>query len=130
MTITLQRRAHSLMGLLLLGGGILYNFPPQEYHFYPLCPFYAATHMLCPGCGGTRALYHLLHLNFAQALHLNALVTLCAPLFLACFSFWYYWVIRYHRSPGVTLPRGVVIGLYATVIIFAVVRNVGMGFAI
>ena len=130
MKMTLQSRAHSLMGLLVLGGGILYNFPPQDYHFYPLCPFYAATHLLCPGCGGTRALYQLLHLNFAQALHWNALVTVCAPIFLAWFFFWYYSVVKYDRTPEMKLPRGVVIGLYATVIIFVVVRNAGMGFAI
>ena len=130
MTMTLQSRAHGLMALLLLGGGFLYNFPPQEYHFYPQCPFYAATHLLCPGCGATRALYQFIHLNFAEALHLNALVTVCAPIFLAGFFFWYYTVIRYHRSPDVTLPRGVVVGLYATVIIFAIIRNAGMGFAI
>ena len=130
MTMTLESRAHGLMGLLVLGCGVLYSFPPQEYHFYPVCPFYAATHLLCPGCGATRAIYQLLHLNFAEAFHLNALVTVCAPIFLAWFLFWYYAVIRYHRSPGMKLPRGVVIALYATVIIFAVVRNAGMGFAI
>jgi hypothetical protein len=128
--MTLQNRAHSLMGLLVVGGGILYNFPPQVHHFYPPCPFYAATHLLCPGCGGTRAFYQLLHLNFAQAFHWNALVTLCVPIFLAWFFFWYYSVIRYDRTPGIKLPRGAVIVVYATVIVFVVVRNAGMGFAI
>ena len=127
MTMTLESRAHGLMGLLVLGCGVLYSFPPQEYHFYPVCPFYAATHLLCPGCGATRALYQLLHLNFAQAFHLNALVTVLAPVFLAWFFFWYYEVIRYHRSPEMRIPRGVVIALYAMMVIFVVLRNAGMG---
>jgi hypothetical protein len=117
------------MALLLMAGGLLWRFPPQESRWYPQCPFYAATHWLCPGCGGTRALYQMLHLNFGQALQWNALVTVCAPLFLAGFFFWYYTVMRDHRSPGIHLPRGVVVGSYVIVILFVIIRNLGTGFA-
>lgn len=130
MTMTLQRRAHSLLGLLFLGCGVIYSFPPEEYHVYPLCPIYAATHLLCPGCGGTRALHQLLHLHLRQAMHLNALVTICAPIVLGWFFFLYYSVIRYDRSPEIKVPRGVVIGLCCTVVLFVIVRNAGIGFAI
>ena len=130
MTMTLQQRAHSLLGFLFLGCGILYSFPPQEHHFYPLCPFYAATHLLCPGCGGTRALHQLLHLRLGQAIHLNALVTVCAPVVVGWFFFWYYSAVRYHRSPDIRLPRLVVIGLFVIVVVFVIVRNSGMGLAI
>lgn len=122
--MTLQHRAHGLMGLLLLGGGILYSFPPQASNFYPLCPLYATTHLLCPGCGGTRALYQLLHFHLGQAIHLNALITVCAPMVLAGFLFWYYSVLKYHRSPAVRLARSVVIGLYVVVVMFVIVRNI------
>jgi len=128
--MTLETRAHSLMGLLVLGNGILWRFSPQEWRGYPQCPFYAATHLLCPGCGGTRALYHLLHLNFGQACQWNALVAVCAPLVLAGFLFWYYSVMRYHRSPRIHLPRSVVIGFYVAAIVFVIVRNIGTGFAV
>ena len=130
MKMTLHSRAHGLMGLLILGGGILYRFSPLEYHFYPLCPFYAATHLLCPGCGATRALYCLLHLDFGAALHWNALITVCAPVFLGWFFFWYYAVIRHDRAPEIKVARGVVIGLCCTVVLFVIVRNAGIGFAI
>lgn len=118
------------MGLLLVGSGMLWSFDPQESRWYPQCPFYAATHWLCPGCGGTRALYQLLHLNLGPALQWNALAAVCAPLFLAGFLLWYYSVVRYHRSPRIQLPRKMVIGFYVVVILFVIVRNSGAGFRI
>src|SRR6516164_7013720 len=63
--------------------GVVYAFPPAENNFYPRCLFYAFTHLLCPGCGGTRAVHELLHLNLSGALHFNALVTVLAPGLLA-----------------------------------------------
>jgi hypothetical protein len=118
------------MGLLLVGSGMLWTFPPQESRWYPQCPFYAATHWLCPGCGGTRALYHLLHFELGQAFQWNALVAVCAPTLLASFLFWYYSVMRYHRSPRIHLPGGVVIAFYVVAILFAIVRNMRTGFAV
>jgi hypothetical protein len=130
MTISLQHRANLWLGTFLAGCGILCAFPPQDYHFYPLCPFYATTHLLCPGCGGTRALYQLLHLNFSAAWHYNALVTVAAPLFFVWFAFWYYSVTRHGRSPDFRMPRPVLVGLYVLVVLFAVARNTGFGFSI
>jgi len=123
MTTSLQRRANYWVGFLTLGCAILYSFPPQEYSFYPRCPFYAATHLLCPGCGGTRALYQLLHLHFFEALRLNALVTLAAPLLVAWFIFWYYSIMRYGRAPRIKIGTGALAGLYVVVLLFVVLRN-------
>ena len=128
MTTPLQRRASCWMGVLTVGFAVLYSFPPQEHSFYPRCPFYAATHLLCPGCGGTRALYQLLHLHFFEALRLNALVTLAAPLLVAWLIFWYYSIMRYGQAPQIKLGRGAVAGLYVVVALFAVLRNTGFPF--
>jgi Protein of unknown function (DUF2752) len=130
MKLSRQGRANTILAVLFLGFGILYSFPPTDYHFYPICPFFAFTHLLCPGCGGTRALYQLLHLHFSEALHLNALVTLAAPLVLAWFFYWYYSVMRYDRSPRIRLPRLVVAGLYVVVLVFGITRNTGFPFTI
>jgi 4-amino-4-deoxy-L-arabinose transferase-like glycosyltransferase len=130
MSLSLQRRANALLAGFVVVGAVLYSFPPQEYHFYPVCPLYAFTHLLCPGCGGTRALYQLLHLHFSEAWRLNALVTVAAPVALLWFFFWYDSVMRYHRSPQIRLPRVAVAGLYAVVVLFAIVRNAGLAFTI
>jgi Protein of unknown function (DUF2752) len=130
MTISLQSRANYLLGLLVLGCAVLYNFPPQEYHFYPICPFYALTHLLCPGCGGTRALYQLLHGNLSEALRLNALVTVAAPIALAWFAYWYYSVMRHRQTPRLRLRWSAIVCLFVVVGFFVVARNTGIAFTI
>ena len=47
----------------------------------PGCPFYALTGLFCPGCGSTRCLHALVHLDLAQAMAMNPLlVTALLPL--------------------------------------------------
>ena len=79
-------------------------------------------------CGGTRALYQLLHLHLFAALRLNALVTVAAPLLVAWLIFWYYSIMRYGQAPQVRLPRSALAGLYVVVLLFAVLRNTGASF--
>jgi len=103
---------------------VVYNFSPSEYGFYPRCPFYAATHLLCPGCGATRALYSLLHGDFRGALHYNALFTVLAPFFLAWVAFCGYQVMRYDRFPRMAAPRSAIVGIAVVALVFAVARNI------
>ncbi len=78
--------ASSSAGAVLAAAGVwvLYTFPPAADTWYPKCVFRAATGLLCPGCGSTRALHHLLHGRVEQAFQLNPLlfvvllVALCA----------------------------------------------------
>ncbi len=130
MNLSIQTRAHGVAGVLLVGCGVLYSFPPTEHSFYPRCPIFAVTHLLCPGCGGTRALYQLLHLHLREALHYNALITALFPIACAGFVFWYYSTVRYGRSPRLQLPRSVVVCLYLVFLLFAVIRNTGIAFVI
>jgi len=74
---------------------ILLRFPPDQYSFYPQCPIHEFFHLQCPGCGGTRAVAALLRGHLAQAMQLNALVTLLLPFALA------YGILCYARL----LPR-------------------------
>jgi hypothetical protein len=108
---------------LLAGSGVLYTFSPTEHHFYPICVFHALTGWQCPGCGGTRALYQLLHLHVGEALHYNALVTVIAPLALTWFVFWYASVVFRGYSPGLRVSRPVTVCLYLVVLFFAAARN-------
>jgi len=63
-----------LLTLAVLGtGAILFFFDPTKHGFYPICLFHALTGWNCPGCGGTRAAYQLLHGHLLRALHDNAL---------------------------------------------------------
>ncbi len=118
--------AASLAGFA--GLAVVYRFPPSEHSFYPRCPFYAATHWLCPGCGSTRALYSLLHLDFQGALHDNALFTLAAPVAALWFGFCVYRVMRYDQFPRLEISRGVAVGMACVAVGFAIVRNILISF--
>lgn len=116
-------RAHAMAAGLLAGSGVLYTYSPTEHSFYPICLFHALTGWQCPGCGGTRALYQLLHLHVGQALQYNALVTLLAPAALAWFVFWYASIIFRNQSPTLRISRPVAVCLYLVVLFFAAARN-------
>jgi len=32
------------------GAALMFKFSPEEYLFYPRCPFFALTHHYFPGC--------------------------------------------------------------------------------
>ena len=57
-------------------GAVLFFFNPAQHGFYPICLFHALTGLNCPGCGGTRAAYQLLHGHLLRALQDNALFVL------------------------------------------------------
>jgi hypothetical protein len=58
---------------------VLYRYDPSTVSFYPPCVFRAVTGLLCPGCGATRAVHHLLHGDVAGAFRLNAMLLLVGP---------------------------------------------------
>ena len=86
------------------GAAILYHFSPQEYPFYPRCPFFALTHHYCPGCGATRAIAELLHGHVSAALHFNGAVTLLFPFLLGYFAIVYWTALRENRIEWPTVP--------------------------
>ncbi len=109
------------------GLAVLYAFPPTQHHFYPRCPIYAATHLLCPGCGGTRALYELLHFNISGALQYNSLVTVLAPLALLWIAVSWYRAKCNGGKLHFTVPMPVLAALVLVAVLFTVARNLGMG---
>lgn len=51
------------------------------------CPMHDFLHLYCPFCGGTRAFFSLLRLDFSSALRQNAAVSAAAPVLLV-FDLW------------------------------------------
>jgi hypothetical protein len=79
---SLRRRRLLTAGVvatLFVIASVLYSFPPTEYPFYPRCVFHDVTGLHCPGCGGTRCAFALLHGDLAQAAAYNILVLLYLP---------------------------------------------------
>lgn len=57
------------------GAWLLYHFDPNlAGNPFPPCLFRTLTGFYCPGCGMTRALHALVHLDLVTALRMNPLV--------------------------------------------------------
>jgi hypothetical protein len=123
MKLNLRQWSHVIAGAATAGCAVLYRFSPTENGFYPLCPFHALTGLQCPGCGGTRAMYQMLHLHFDRAFHLNAMVTVLGPFALAWFAYCYYSILRRDHLPEVRLSQRAVASLCMLALVYAVVRN-------
>lgn len=117
-------------GASATGIGTLYVFPPAQYGFYPRCPFYTYAHFLCPGCGGTRALYEMLHGNMAGAWHYNALLTVLVPLSFVWSAVVWFRGARSNQLPDFRVPRAAWIVVAVVAILFTVARNTGLAFVI
>ncbi|HWW23022.1 MAG TPA: DUF2752 domain-containing protein [Edaphobacter sp.] len=129
MTASLQGRATSISRaaapLLAIASAVvlLLLLPPTRYTFYPQCPIYSSFHLLCPGCGTTRAIAALLRGHLSEALHLNALTTLMLPIATA-------YAIQIYRSylsgKPIHWPQPSRITIYTILcitIIFTIARN-------
>ncbi|MFJ5234266.1 DUF2752 domain-containing protein [Kitasatospora sp. NPDC088391] len=79
----LQHPAANPLGLLAAGAaGAVYLWardPHLPGQVVPFCPWYRLTGLQCPGCGGTRMAYDLLHGDLAAAWHDNAALLLALP---------------------------------------------------
>lgn len=73
------RRFGAIAFVLIVGGLIFYLFSPEDSQFFPQCPFHYLTGLDCPGCGSQRAIHHLLHFRFTEALRSNPLLVVAIP---------------------------------------------------
>jgi hypothetical protein len=101
---------------------VVFFFNPAAHNFYPVCQFHRLTGLNCPGCGGTRAFYALLHGHFATALRDNALL-MGALIFLAARGGW-FGLNRYcGRTNGEFFPAKFLWWLLLVMLAFTVLRN-------
>jgi hypothetical protein len=107
----------AVAGVFLFGAAVLVLFPPERYGFYPRCPFFETTGLLCPGCGGTRAVAALLRGDFVRAWKLNPLIVSLIPFALG------YGFLKIQQSE-LKVPGGLWIGLAVLAVIFGVWRNI------
>ena len=111
-----------LVAAALGAGVVLYFFNPSTHGFYPICLFHQLTGLNCPGCGGTRSAYALLHGNVALALKDNALfVVLLAA--AAARGIWFAAKTIRRQPTGKFVPVGVLWAALAMAAIFTVLRN-------
>jgi len=121
--ISARAMANSVAAGGIAGAGLLYRFSPEEYSFYPRCPFYVLIHLYCPGCGATRAVAELLHGHVAAALHFNAVVTLLLPVLLWYFGQMYWTAVRGNRIEWPSVPAPCWKAALACVLLFSIARD-------
>ena len=89
------------------------------------CIFHEVTGLYCPGCGITRCLLALSHLEFYQAFRYNILVFLLLPFFIIAMI--YKGICWWFDKPPIILekiPSWVWYALLAIAIIYGILRNI------
>ncbi len=92
---------------------VLFCSRPGESWWLPRCMFHELTGLHCPGCGGTRSVWCLLHGKWLLCVRNNVLAM---PLLVSCAVAWLY--------PEVTRHRWVGWSVVAVLFLFAVLRNI------
>jgi hypothetical protein len=90
----------------------------------PTCIVKLTTGLDCPGCGGTRAFYYLLHGNIPEAARHHAIAVFAAP-----FLVWLYvaWAVKHVTGRQIPTPRisaKAITVFLAVWAVFTVVRNI------
>jgi hypothetical protein len=101
---------------------VVYCFNPSVYHIYPVCQFHRLTGLNCPGCGGTRALFALLHGDVTAALRDNALAV-CGLAAGAARGAWFGLNRLRHRANGPFFPPRLILPFLVVLGVFGVLRN-------
>ena len=99
---------------------LLYFFNPAQFGFYPRCLFYSSTGFQCPGCGGLRATYSLLHGNIFESLQQNFLAVIALP-FL--FTEMLFPINKFKLTSYFNTSLGIII-LSVFIFLFTVLRNI------
>jgi hypothetical protein len=121
---TRQRtRALSYVGITLAGLGFLRLFNPSTSGFYPPCLFHSLTGLYCPGCGVTRALYHLAHGHPSAAFAMNPLFVMLFPILIYLFLSYALLGIRGRGLPNFFANPTFLKLLFWIAIAFGIIRN-------
>ena len=116
-----------LAGAGILTAGVAVSlvgyFNPTTAGFFPACPLFTLTGILCPGCGLTRGFHALLHGDILTALHFNALIPGFALLFGFLFVSLFLIVVRGRGLSWRKFPPSAMYGFLFLAAAFFVLRN-------
>lgn len=100
---------------------------PEQPGHYPLCPFYAATDLYCPGCGSLRAVHALTHGDLGTAIDRNLLTVALLPFFAVVWLAWLRRGLTARRAGSWMAPPSWLWSLLGVVVAFSVLRNTSAG---
>lgn len=108
--------------ILLITGYYFFLNPYEQEYFFISCPFYKITGYQCSGCGSQRAFHEILHLNFREAFHQNALVVFGIPYFSLIF-FTSFFQEKFAKLRQLLIGKKTIIILFFIAILFGIFRN-------
>ncbi|MGW5286597.1 DUF2752 domain-containing protein [Rhodococcus pyridinivorans] len=88
------------VGAVAVCAAVAWADPTTPGGVIPPCPTYSLFGILCPGCGSSRMLYSLVHLDVPAALHYNALGLVALAVLTVSFGLW-----TWSRAQGTPMPR-------------------------
>ncbi|MBL0158623.1 MAG: DUF2752 domain-containing protein [Bryobacterales bacterium] len=126
MTIQLPPRALvlSVFCALIPTALLLEYWPPPHHWFYPRCPIHEFLGVLCPGCGGTRAVAALLAGRCDDAIRFNCLIVALSPLTLYCAALQAYSAVRWNRWRMLRVSPLALRFLFVAAGVFTAARNI------
>lgn len=111
-------------GTAVVCAAVLWADPTTPGGVIPPCPTYTLFGILCPGCGTSRMLYSLLHLDFSSALQFNALGMIAIAVLVVLFGTWVVARVRDTPMPRWSRFRWAPHVVLAAVAVWFVVRNI------
>lgn len=108
--------------ILLITGYYFFLNPYEQEYFFISCPFYKITGFQCSGCGSQRAFHEILHLNFREAFHQNALVLFAIPYFSLIF-FTSFFQEKFAKLRQLLIGKKTILVLFIFIILFGIFRN-------
>ncbi|WP_312556170.1 DUF2752 domain-containing protein [Empedobacter brevis] len=118
-----------LCSILFLSGAFIYYFflnnPSEKGTVFLRCPSNLFFGINCPGCGSQRAIHHLLHFEFIEALQYNALLIIAFPFLMYITLIWLYNFI-FEKEIRIKLfyKNRFVWTLFFIVIVYGIIRNI------
>ena len=109
------------LGIIAILVFFVYYFLNIYTDFSIPCLFHKLTGFYCPGCGITRLLFSLIHLDFYQAFRYNPLVFI---LLILSMVYWLFKLILKKFSIDLIIPNFVWYILLFIVIIYGIMRNI------
>jgi len=95
--------------------------------FYFPCAFHKHTGLYCPGCGSSRAMSAMLHLDLLKAISHNIMVVIFLPVII-------YWGIAESleiywnkKLPRPRLSKKFILGIFWAFLAFWILRNIPIG---
>ena len=112
----------------LLSGGVAYTLLMRPTSAgatdAPTCVMKLFTGFDCPGCGGTRAAWYLLHGDIPAAAHHHALVVFATPFLAYLYVSWTLNRLANRKVlPTLRISNGAMIGFLVAWLVFSVARN-------